>query len=71
MAWSDVPDKMAQYAALTYAPDDAEASLLLYFGAETLDDVPEHRREEFEEALDYRLEACQNLATSKLLRTQK
>lgn len=64
MAWSDVPDKLAEYALETYAPENADTTLLREYGVATVDDVPEHRREEFEAHLDYRLGACKNLDAS-------
>ena len=68
MAWADVPTKLTNYELEAYAPDDARQTLLNEFGAATLDDVPEHRRDEFEAALDYRLGACVNLRNSKAVR---
>jgi len=65
MAWSDVPAKLATYAAEEYAPPNADVKLLWEFDALTVDAVPEHRREEFEQALDYRLGACQNVKASR------
>ena len=71
MAWIDVPAKLTQYDGEEYADDDAVSKLLNLFGADTVDDVPEHRREEFEEVLDYRLGACVNLAKSRAVRPKK
>ncbi len=68
MAWTDVPAKMIQYDLEAYAPTNATQTLLNEFSVTTVDDVPESRRTEFEEALDYRLGACQNLAKSKAVR---
>lgn len=68
MAWTDVQAKLAEYVLETYAPDNADTTLLAYYGATTLDEVPEHRREEFETDLDYRLGACKNLAASFVMR---
>lgn len=68
MAWIDVPGKLANYDAELYAPDNAGARLLLNYGAMSLADVAEHRRDEFEADLDYRLGACVNLRNSKAVR---
>lgn len=65
MAWSDVPTKLAEYAAEEYAPPTADATLLNEYGAETLPDVPEHRREDFEADVDCRLGACRNIKVSR------
>lgn len=64
MAWTDVPAKLQQYALETYAPPNADVTLLKEYGVDNVQDVPEHRREEFEAALDYRLGACVNLNKS-------
>jgi hypothetical protein len=68
MAWDDVPQKLIDYDAETYATDNASATLLAEYGVTDVNDVPEHRREDFETDLDYRLGACQNLAKSKAVR---
>lgn len=68
MAWQDVPAKLTQYAALTYAPDNADVTLLSEYGVTDVSDVPAHRREDFEADLDYRLGACQNLEISRAVR---
>ena len=65
MAWSDVPAKLAAYAAEEYAPPNADEVLLREYGALAVSDVPEHLHEEFEQALDYRLGACQNVKASR------
>lgn len=71
MAWADVPKKLENYDKEEYAPDDASSKLLFEFGAVTVERVPELRREEFEEALDYRLGACINLRNSKAASTKQ
>lgn len=68
MAWEDVPDKLAAYALETYARDNADVVLLAEFGAASLADVPEHRRDEFEARLDYDLGAVRNLKASRAIR---
>lgn len=69
MAWEDVPTKLAQYDEATYAPNregmTASNALLLEFDVTQVSDLPVHRRTEFEDALDYRLGACVNLASSR------
>lgn len=64
MSWDEVPNKLVQYAAEQYAPENAAESLLNQYGALTVDHVPAHRREEFEADLDYMLGACVNLRNS-------
>lgn len=64
MAWADVPNKLTQYALETYAPLQADVELLNEYGAQTLDEVREERRADFEADLDYRLGACINLRNS-------
>lgn len=64
MSWADVPTKLVQYALETYAPLQADVELLNEYGAQTLDEVREERRADFEADLDYRLGACINLRNS-------
>lgn len=64
MAWADVANKLIQYALETYAPLQADVELLNEYGAQTLDEVREERRADFEADLDYRLGACINLRNS-------
>lgn len=71
MAWEDVPLKMSQYDAEDYSPDDASNDLLLFFDVTQLSDVGVERRDEFEERLDYRLEACTNLRNSRAVHPSK
>lgn len=65
MAWAEVPAKLATYDAEEYAQDDASNILILSFDVTSIDDIGLERRDEFEEALDYRLNACINLRASK------
>lgn len=69
MSWADVPTKIAQYDAETYADNSngttASFKLLASFGAATLADIPPHQYADFEEKLDYRLGACINLRNSR------
>lgn len=65
MAWQDVPAKLAQYEAETYAPVRARETLLAFYEAASLEDVPSQRQADFEADLDYRLNACINLRKSK------
>lgn len=68
MAWEDVPAKLDEYEAAEYAPPDARGALIRAYSngqSEDIADIPEHRRVEFEEQLDYRLGACLNLAASR------
>lgn len=73
--WADVPAKLADYDAQPYADNSngtsASYKLLRSFDANTAEEVPENRRIEFEEQLDYRLGACKNLAKSKGWRKDK
>jgi len=68
MAWTDVPAKLAQYAQETYAPPQADETLLAEYYVERVEDVPENRREDFEADLDYRLGACINIKNSKAVK---
>lgn len=70
MAWTDVPNKLTQYEGEDYAPTNARATLLAFYGVEDVADVPENRQEDFENDLDHRLGACINLRTSKAVRPQ-
>lgn len=69
MAWADVPAKLAKYRTIQYGGDVEADKLLNAFGVfggdEDLVMVPSYRRAEFEEKLDYRLGACEQLVTSK------
>lgn len=66
MAWEDVPERMTYYEGLKYAPGTARSELMNYFGATDLDfeSVPEHLRDEFEDALEYRIRACESAANA-------
>jgi len=68
MAWSDVPTKLAEYAAEEYAPDDAVATLLSFYDVVSVEDVSAHLQDEFERDLNYRLGACINLKNSKAVK---
>lgn len=71
MAWADVDAKMARYIEIEYGGLDNAARLLAAFNADTTDEVPVHRRDEFEEQLDYRLGACENLVRSRGINPKK
>lgn len=67
MAWEDVPAKLAHYRTLEYEADVNADRLLANFGVfddADLDMIPVYKRAEFEEQLDYRIGACENLAVS-------
>lgn len=68
MAWEDVPAKATAYNTEPYSyaqeGETATQRLIREFTngqGTTLDDVPVERRGEFEEQLDYRLGACENV----------
>lgn len=71
MAWEDVPAKMARYIDIEYGGLDNAARLLAKFKADTVDEVPVQLRVEFEEQLDYRLGACENLVRSRAINPKR
>lgn len=71
MAWEDVPAKMARYIDIEYGGLDNAARLLANFKADTVDEVPVQLRVEFEEQLDYRLGACENLVRSRAINPKR
>lgn len=70
MQWSDVPTLLDQYDSMEYADNSggslASQKLVRSFtgGSDDIADVPEKRRIEFMEQLEYRMGACANLSTS-------
>lgn len=71
MAWEDVPEKLTQYENERYAPENARATLLAFYGATELDDVKEFLRDDLEKDLDYRLGACINLRNSRAIHPRR
>lgn len=67
MAWEDVPAKLAKYRAMEYGGDKEADRLIKSFfilSDEDIDMIPVEHRADFEAQLDYRIGACENLASS-------
>lgn len=71
MAWDDVPAKLARYASIEYGGEENARRLVVSFNVGTILELPEEMHEEFEQALDYRLGACENLVRSKAIDPRK
>lgn len=67
MAWADVPAKFAQYQTIEYGGEEAAERLLAAYHVSEVGDVLVDLREDFENDLDYRLGACENLVSSKAI----
>lgn len=74
MAWEDVPAKLAEYRTIEYGGDEnADRLLAAFYGWQPqsnprvygIEYVPEKLHAEFEDALDYRLNACRELVRSR------
>lgn len=69
MAWADVPAKLTQWRAMEYYQDNPDGvdSLFYLFGGtpDNLATIPATRQGDFEATLDYRINACTNLANSR------
>jgi hypothetical protein len=72
MAWADVPAKLEKYRDQDYGGDDQADKLIEAYGGRDprtgvldVNNVMENYRQGFEEELDYRIGACENLETSK------
>lgn len=75
MSWAEVPAKLAIYRTMAYSNDEQADKLIAAFYGKRLTDnkgnyelsinyIPVSLQPDFEEALDYRMAACTNLANS-------
>lgn len=67
MAWADILARLAHYRTLEYEANVNADRLIRSFGATSdaeIDMIPVYRRDEFEQQLEYRIGACENLAAS-------
>lgn len=79
MAWADVPAKITKYNSLEYADDTKGTTpsekLVRQFtngvSGTDINLISGWAREDFEQQLDYRIGACENLAKSRAIDPKK
>ena len=77
MAWSDIPQKIAVLEAEPYYAANTVKNLIKAYGGtqlngpDSVDLIPDYRRADFEEQIDYYTEACKNLFNSRAVRPSK